>query len=314
MKYISILLFFLTFNLYGQLCVPTYRFIDKQIVLPNDFTVLLWTDFAGDMMDMYEKNKKIEFFYTVISPEGHVYADKLIYLDWPEMHYNYYDCICTYNPAYEIDKKYRETNSNKGDCPIYHLYLNGDNLIVNLSLRGDRRNSYEISLNYKGELNWESHNIDTLSLEYDLPPSSTIKAEEDKALFFKTYLDSKYDPLVSPPQTPLLYDSLSKTYTVKDKNIQIIPLSEDVCTPTKIKGENWETFLNGSVFMNIGNDQPLVSLIGKKLFVTIYNDDIITCSYGSDVYPIIYCIDTETGSKWWQTRITYGALKEIGER
>lgn len=328
MKYISLLLLFLTFNLYAQICAPNYRYVDKQIVLPNNFVVLLWTDFWGDMMDMYEKDKKFGFYSTIISPQGHVYADNLIYLDWPEMHYNYEDCICSYNPAYEIDKQFTETNSkenyhtieslylNAVYCPTYHLYLNGNDLIVNLSLRGDRRNTYEISLNFEGEVNWKRHNIDTLSLQHNLSKPSTIKTEEDKAEFFKTFLSSKYNQLVPVAQTQLLVDSLTNTYIVKDKNLQITPLSEDLYTPTKIKGDDWETFLNGSLFRSYKNIPPLVNLMGKTLFVTIYNDDILTCpyGYGSDTYPIIYCIDTETGRKWWQTRITYGALKEIDER
>ncbi|MCO5260717.1 MAG: hypothetical protein M9916_11280 [Crocinitomicaceae bacterium] len=285
--------------------------------MPNDFTVMLRTELMGDLMDMYEKDKKISFYYTIIGGGlGEIVFDGVVELDWPEMHYNTYDCICTYNPAYEIDEKYSETNSNEeDDCVIYHLYLNGNDLIVNLSLRGDRRNTYEISLNYKGELNWERHNIDTLSLEHNLPHPNSIKTEEDKAKFFKSYLDSKYDQLVSPPQVQPLYDSLTKTYTLEDKNIQLIPLSDEACTPTKIKGENWEIYLNGSLFIDPEKDQPLVNFIGDKmLIVTVYNDDVITCPTLSDTYPLIYFINMEAGRKNCQTLITYGLLKEIDGR
>lgn len=227
MKYLIIfILFYLSVNVNAQLYVPHVRGMDRQIVMPDNHLILINTYFLGDLMDMYEDDKEITIEYAIFSPKGELITDTSLSLKWKDMHYNYMDCICTYNPHYKIDKIYNEVNSNKGTCPIYFPYFNESELVLSYFLRGDRRNIYEISIKNNGENNWHIYNIDILSAEQGTPNASAIKTEMDKSLFFKSFLDDKYSDLKIPQQTKLVYDSILHTYTIKDKNITFSPMSK----------------------------------------------------------------------------------------
>lgn len=163
MKYlIIIILLFLGVNINAQPCGPLSRGMDKQIVMPDNHLILIHTYFLGDLMDMYYDDKEITIEYAIFSPEGKLLTDSSIYLKWKDMHYNYMDCICTYNPQYKIDEIYNEVNSNKGTCPIYFPYFKENELVLSYFLRGDRRNIYEISIKNNGENDWHIYNLSSI--------------------------------------------------------------------------------------------------------------------------------------------------------
>lgn len=306
MKYLIIfILFYLSVNVNAQPCGALYRGMDRQIVMPDNHLILINTYFSGDLMDMYDDDKEITIEYAIFSPEGKLLTDSSIYLKWKDMHYNYMDCICTYNPQYKIDEIYNEVNSSKGTCPIYFPYFKENELVLSYFLRGDRRNIYEISIKNNGENDWHIYNIDTLSAEQGIPNASAIKTEMNKSLFFKSFLDDKYSNLKAPSHTKLVYDSISEIYSVKDCDVHFTPLSKEPFTKYKVTGKKWEIILNGSIigfqYLDKPANQPLIDLKDNILFVTVFNDDYESCpGYGKDIYPVVYAIDVKKGKILWE--------------
>lgn len=287
----------------AQICTSLHRGMDRQIVMPDNHLIVMNTLFLGDLMDMYYDDKEITIEYAIFSPKGDLITDTTLLLKWNDMHYDYSECVCTYNPNYNIDKIYNEVNSDKEACPIYFPYFNGNDLVVSYFLRGDRRNLYEISIHNNGESNWFNYNIDTLSALQGTPNSSAIKTEMNKSLFFKTFLDNKYTQLKVPPRTPLIFDSISNSHSIKDKDLRFTPLSKETFTKYKLTGKNWEIVLNGTIVSSYSHPskQPLIDLKGDVLFVTVFNDDYESCpGYGRDTYPLVYAIDVKKGKVLWQ--------------
>ncbi len=306
MKYlIIIILSFVGVNIKAQPCGPLSRGIDRQIIMPDNHLVLINTYFLGDLMDMYYEDKEITIEYAIFSPKGELITDTFLYLKWKDMHYNYLDCICTYNPQYKIDKIYTEVNSSKGACPIYFPYFNKNELVLCYFLRGDRRNIYEISIKNNGENNWRIYNMDTLSVKQGAPDASAIKTEMSKSLFFKSFLDDKYSNLKAPQHTKLDYDSTTEIYSVMNRDIHFTPLSKEPFAKYRVEGKKWEIILNGSIigfqFIDKPANPPLIDLKNNMLFVTVFNDDYESCpGYGKDIYPFVYAIDIEKGEILWQ--------------
>jgi hypothetical protein len=198
---------------------------------------------------------------------------------------------------------YRQKNkpdypcSNENECALYFPFSHNNTTVLEYYLCGDRKFAYEITINKKGDGNSTLYNLDTIGL------ISEVKYQDDftKYVFFKNYLEKKYDKLNNLPSEQ--FEFLNEKTKVKITNRNIELNKDSSSYKWKITGEKWGISLDGSIF-SYHNNPPLINIQDKVLYVTVFNEDFASCpGYGQDTFPITYAINTKKGKIIWKQEV-----------
>lgn len=297
----------LSTQLTAQPCGSEHRGVDRQVITPSGDLLLLHTDLGGELSDMYEEEKGIYFNYTLINSVGEIIIDTMVYLEWPGMHYDIFDCKATYSNHFKKDEIFNNAYKKENDCAVYVFNTNFDDIVLGYSLGGDRRHIYEITIKQNGEIKWILHNFDELLAKLGNTNSLNIGNDIIKGQIFNTYLNEKSEAIKSLHRTRTVHDTITNTYNIKYSSIYLTQIetkekSSEIRPKFKVVGDNWEVPLKGFVIDYY--NPPLISLNEKVLYVTVFNDDEESCpGYGKDVYPYVYAIDVVSGEVLWMRKL-----------
>lgn len=218
-----------------------------------------------------------------------------MHLTWNEWHYNFISCKASYRQPGNAD--YASTKEN--NCAYYSPFSQNNNTILEYYLCGDRKFAYEILINKKGKGKWILYDLDTLG------PSNMIKYYDDftKHIFFKSYLEKKYQELSYLPGEQFEFLNEMKKVKILGKNIELTKQSSG--NKWTIAGEKWKILLDGNIFSRNQNP-PLINIKENIAYITVFNEDLASCpGYGQDIFPITYAINIKKGEIIWKQEIKY---------
>ena len=282
-------------TVFAQPCGPNPRIVDRQVLSSNGDIILLRTEFNGGLMDVFDNHKEFDLNYVLISENGKIKKDTSLNLIWDEWYYDFMSC----NASYKQKSKLDYPCSNENECALYFPFSQNNNTVLEYFLCGDRKFAYEITINKKGDGKSTLYNLDTIGL------INVVKYHDDftKYVFFKNYLEKKYDKLNNLPSEQ--FEFLNEKTKVKITNRNIELNKDSASYKWKITGEKWDISLDGSIF-SYYNNPPLININDKVLYVTVFNEDFASCpGYGQDTFPIIYAINIKKGRIIWKQEIKY---------
>ena len=294
---IILLSFYLTnlTTVFAQPCGPNPRIVDRQVLTSTGDIILLRSEFNGGLMDVFENHKEFDLNYVLISKNGKIKKDTSLNLIWDEKYYDFMSC----NAIYRQKNKPDYPCSNENECTLYFPFSQNNTTVLEYFLCGDRKFAYEITINKKGDGNSTLYNLDTIGI------INEAKYHDDltKYVFFKNYLQKKYDKLNNLPIEQ--FEFLNEKTKVKITNRNIELTKDSTSYKWKITGEKWEISLDGSVF-SYYNNPPLININDKVLYITVFNEDFASCpGYGQDTFPITYAINIKKGKIIWKQEIKY---------
>lgn len=321
--------FLTTFNANCQPCGPNVRVFDQQMITPSGEILLLNTWLGGDLM-MVGISKSISLNYVLISKTGELKKDTTINLDWPDYYYDIMSCNATYWKRHPIDGHYRSDVAETGEqCPTYMLYSTHENALIGYFLKGDWKYAYDIQIDPQGNSSWEVHKLDSLqkfvtaedSLRgylWEMPDLDELQNysegfidDNSKIPFWEKNLRKIHGSMESADLPYYVKDDygnyefkglkLCKVFKIEriQPSEMVYSKDSDKQDRWQVKGKRWQIPLEGYLIQMY--NQPLVSMNKKRLYITVFNDDKVSCpGYGRDLYPILYCIDLKKGRIVWE--------------
>ena len=281
----------------GQLCVPTPRLMDRQVVTSSGDILLLRTNFNGTLMDVYNNHKTFGLNYVLISQDGKIKKDTTLELIWDERHYDYLSCKASYKQESSLDIPY----TKESDCVLYFPFSQNDKTILAYFFENDRKFAYEIVIDKNGNGKWILYNLD----KKENPNNLKYSDDFTKYVFFKNYyLDKKYSNLNQIPTEQ--FEFFNEKTKIKIKNIDI-ELNENTDKKWTVNGENWEILLDGDIFYSHYSSHypsPLINIKDDVMYITVFNKDSGHCFFlGPDIFPITYAIDIKERKIKWEQEI-----------
>jgi hypothetical protein len=293
-------LFISQWSAFSQPCGPNVRVFDQQMITPSGDILLLNTWLGGELM-MVGEPKGITLNYALISSKGELKKDTSIYLYWPDYYYDFMSCNASYASWNEMDQTYSKgTTIPEGNCPTYMLFSSRENVVIGYFLKGDRKYAYDLVIDPNGISSWKVHDLDSLQKTRE-----GYTDDISKMVFWEQKIQKMYDSMLVV-NLPSYTQYVSGNYDFKAFNLECVGPSEMVYSKDsdkqdrwQVKGKRWQIPLEG--YLIHMHNQPLVSMNKKRLYITVFNDDKVSCpGYGRDVYPILYCIDLKKGRIVWE--------------
>lgn len=290
---------------FGQPCLPRIRLIDKQVITSNGDVLLLRTNFYGDLMDVFYKDKSVSLNYILISKNGKIKKDTILELSWNERYYDFMSCKATYKYSTKLDDLYT-TQVEQNNCALYFPFSQKNKTIIEYFLGGDRKFAYDITIDKTGKSEWILYDVDTIRSPDVVPYHNDFT----KYSFFKNYLEKKHNKLNDNlPTEQFEYLNEKTKIKIKNRNIELNKnISDNKWT---INGGKWQILLDGDILAFYRNDSlinkknlPLINIKDNIVYITVFNKDYASCrGYGQDVFPITYAIDIKKGKIIWKQEI-----------
>jgi hypothetical protein len=307
--FIFALLLSIGFALFSQpLCFPKIRDYDAQIMDNNGNIILVKMEFGGELMDVFDEDKKLNFYYTVLSQGGEIVIDTMLYFDWPDWHYDFIDCFATYkNQSMDGFPEYPHERDSM-NCSVYLLFDSRDTTVIGYHLSGDRKYAYEIQIDKNGNCEYILYDFDKYAINGaywgDKSKSAALYTLElktkhrDLQFLSRTKYCTSFKDSVQLNDFPVYLRK--KTNDPGDKSDLYYPPPPD----WEIVEKRWSIDLNG--YYKINSDKPMLQIIENTLYLTVFNTDGRSCpEYGYDLSPVVYAIDLKKGKIIWQKTIEY---------